>query len=381
MRNIDLAIVGAGFAGLTCAEAAAARGLDTVILERKKDPASAIHTTGILVKEIADLWDFPRDLTRKLKGVRLYGPSLDSLDLHSPGYYFLATDTPTLMQWMSDRAVNAGAEIRFKSSFKGLQQETDHIQLPDQNLSSQFLVAADGARSRVAKHMELGLNQKFLYGIEAEYINIDGVDPEHMHVFLDSEIAPGYIAWLVPGVQQGSESSAHFQLGLASNNAACLDLNKLVQQLQKIFDFKHAKLTSRRGGLIPCGGPVHPFAKNNVMLLGDAAGMVSPVTAGGIHPAMQLGRHAGIAISDFLFDQGPAPHKVIKQQRSNYRIKKLLRNLYDRYPLSNKNLDKMLESRIFRSVAQTIFFHNRGLFSARAWSEILHLRKPERSRA
>src|SRR5262245_17547265 len=105
MRSfVDVAVVGAGFAGLACARVAAARGLRTVVLDRKADPGAAPHTTGLLVKEAADEWDVPRAITRKIHGIRLYAPSLAWIDLDSPGYYFLATDTPALLRWLASEA-------------------------------------------------------------------------------------------------------------------------------------------------------------------------------------------------------------------------------------------------------------------------------------
>src|SRR5262247_2789737 len=100
VKAYDLAIVGGGFAGLVCARSAALRGLHTVVLERQPAAGHRIHTTGLLVKEVAERWEVPPRLTRRIRGVRLYGPSLRSIDLDSPGYYFLATDTPRLMAWL-----------------------------------------------------------------------------------------------------------------------------------------------------------------------------------------------------------------------------------------------------------------------------------------
>src|SRR5688572_15481692 len=95
--RVDLIVVGASFAGLACARAAAAIGLRTRVLERKLDVGSACRTTGIIVKEAAEEIDIPRRFTRRIRGVRLYGPSLRWIDLDSRGYYFLATDTPELL--------------------------------------------------------------------------------------------------------------------------------------------------------------------------------------------------------------------------------------------------------------------------------------------
>ena len=109
MKAYDLIIIGAGFAGLACAEAAARHNLKTLVLERKHDLGGHIQTTGILVRELADEWNVPQRLTRKISGVRLYSPSLDWIDLASPGYCFLVTDTPALMQWQLRQAESAGA--------------------------------------------------------------------------------------------------------------------------------------------------------------------------------------------------------------------------------------------------------------------------------
>ena len=60
----DLIIIGASFSGLTCARAAALRGLSVLILEAKKNPGARMHTTGILVKEAAEELDVPASVTR-----------------------------------------------------------------------------------------------------------------------------------------------------------------------------------------------------------------------------------------------------------------------------------------------------------------------------
>ena len=109
---MDVEIVGAGFAGLTCARTCAARGLRTVIWERKRDPGHAVHTTGLLVKEAAEEEDPPLGGTRQIHGVRLYGPSLRWIDLDAPGYYFLATDTPALLRSLASARRRRAPRLR-----------------------------------------------------------------------------------------------------------------------------------------------------------------------------------------------------------------------------------------------------------------------------
>ena len=89
----DLVVVGASFAGLACARAAAKAGLRVVLLEKKAAAGDKLHTTGIIVKDAVDseswLRSVPPSLVRRIDGVRLYAPNLHSVDLHAPGYLSL----------------------------------------------------------------------------------------------------------------------------------------------------------------------------------------------------------------------------------------------------------------------------------------------------
>lgn len=361
--HCDLIVVGGGFAGLTCAQAAAARGLRTVVLERKDDVGAACHTTGILVKEVADAWDVPRSMTRRIHGVRLYGPSLNWIDLHSPGYFFLATDTPAMMRWLAGVAEDAGAKIRCGTSYQGCERGSQGVRLAEQDLAATFLVGADGPRSRVAADLGLAKNQQFLVGAEVELTGVRGLDADRLHVFLDTRLAKGYIAWAVPGV-------GVTQVGLATRGPIAGRIDALLEQLGKVCDLSHTEVAARRGGVIPCGGPVRPWRTQSAMLLGDAAGMVSPLTAGGIHPAMQLGRVAGVAIANHLLDAAPEPWRAVAALAPNFAFKRCLRTAFDVLP-TNWLFDQALSSAMFRRMAQVIFFHHRGLFSLEAWREIL----------
>ena len=346
---IDVEIVGASFAGLACAQACAVRGLRTRVLERKKDPGDAVHTTGLLVKEVADEWDLPRSLTRKIRGVRLYSPRLRRIDLQAPGYYFLATDTPALLRWLADRAAEAGAEIRTGTEYRG-------------DREGRVLVGADGPRSRVARDHRLGTNTEFLAGVEAEFEGVRDVDPDRLHVFLDSDLAPGYIAWVVPGL-------GLTQVGLACRRPVRPRLDLLLDRVRRLFDFGRSRQVGVRGGLIPVGGRVDRFAGDDVVLAGDAAGLVSPLTAGGIHTALDSGRRAGLAIAEHLLDGGRPLPWLLADAYPTFFWKRWLRRAIDLRP-PNGWIDAAFSSPRFRAVAQAVFFHHRGLLTAAAWRDL-----------
>lgn len=358
----DLAVVGAGFAGLSCARAAAHRGLKTLVLDRKPQAGVRMHTTGIIVKELADEWDIPPRLTRKLYRVRLYSPSLRHVDLERPGYYFLATNLRALMQWWTLRARMIDVDVQFDCALNDAQYRGDAWNLGGNDCRSRFLVGADGARSTVARLCGLDANRRLLVGVEAEFENVRGVDADHLHVFLDSRLAPGYIAWVVPGVP-------YTQVGLAARQGRSLRFEDFLKRAGGLFDFSRARQVERRSGYIPVNGPLRRIGDRRSLLIGDAAGLVSPLTAGGIHTAVHYGRYAGVAICDYLMDGGRIPADALADRTPAYRYKKLLRMAYD-LDCPNGVYNALIGSRLVRAAAQSVFFHHRGLLSWATWRDI-----------
>jgi flavin-dependent dehydrogenase len=352
-QEADVVIIGASFAGLLCARVAAIRGLRTIVVEAKSDPGARIHTTGILVKEASEEIDLPPSLTRTVQAVRLYAPSLKSIDLVAPGYYFLTTDTAALMRYLARDAESAGARILSGRRINRAERRGDRIYLPQLDLWARYLVGADGARSTVARIFSLGRNTRFLVGLETEYADLPQADPRFLHCFLDTRRAPGYLAWVAP-------APGFYQVGLASNGKVKPDLRAFEARTDHLFGFAGAAVKERRSGLIPVGGKVSPFAAPNVLLIGDAAGHVSPMTGGGIRLALRYGRRAGQLIADHLQRGGPPPDIVLAREVPSFGAKLLLRRTLDLGP-PNFLYDLMLSTPLMRWFAERVYFHRRAL--------------------
>jgi flavin-dependent dehydrogenase len=343
-------VVGGSFAGLVVARVAASRGLRVLVVDRRSRAGARVHTTGILVKEAAEALDVPVALTRKVSAVRLYTPAMRIVDLRAPGYYFLATDTPALLDWLAAGACEAGAELRYGVRFDGAVRDGDRLRFAD--VRARYLVGADGARSRVARCFGLGRSRRFLVGIEAEFARGDRLDPGYLHCFIDRAIAPGYIGWAVPGL-------GITQVGLACDHPARPDLQALLAKIAPLADLRRERPIDWRAGTIPVGGPVRPFAAPGVLLVGDAAGWVSPVTGGGIANALHLGRRAALAICDHLLDSGPEPSAVLASVLPRYRIKGLARRALSAWA-PDRLVEGALDTSLAAHVARRVFFHARA---------------------
>lgn len=355
--NYDVIVVGAGFAGLACAHEIAKAGRRVCVIDRKRDLGERLHTTGILVEEaLANplFTDLPTGMHHSVSSVKLYAPGLESIELTAPGYRFHTTDTPALMRWLGEQAVTAGVDMRLGCAFREAQATAHGWHLPGVG-QCRYLVGADGARSRVAAYFELGRVRDFLHGVEYEYDGAGLRRPDALHCFISRRWAPGYIGWI-------AQTPRGVQAGLAQrlrHGAPPPDVAAFLAHVAPLVGLSIVrKPDSIRAGLIPCGGPVRPRVGRHVLLAGDAAGVVSPVTAGGIHSGLRHGAEVGRALVQAL-DSGIPPRASSIRAIPAWRRKRALRWAFDHLQW-DWPFDLLLKSPPLRRMAEQIYFHRRG---------------------
>jgi flavin-dependent dehydrogenase len=106
---------------------------------------------------------------------------------------------------------------------------------------------------------------------------------------------------------------------------------------------------------------VFDMARDRAILVGDAAGIVSPVTAGGIHSAWEHGWSVGRAIAASVRDDetdGRTPERVAIEAAPRFRTKRALRWAYDRLQF-DWPFDLLLHSPPLRWAAEQVYFHKR----------------------
>ena len=325
-----------------------------VLIDRKGNPGEKLHTTGIIVRDAVEGYagfrDLPEPLVRRIDAVRLYAPNLHSVRLVSPGYYFLATDTPGLMRHLASQAEREGVKLHMSTTFETGSRVADRFELNDY-VTARYIVGADGPRSRVAQVFGLDRNTRFLFGIEHEYRGAQLPEADALHCFIDAKIAPGYIGWTLQGVNC-------VQAGLARRHPGGTEIAAFCDKVRSVLPLPDTAPDGVRAGLIPCGGTLKRVAIPGVLLVGDAAGLVSPVTAGGIHTAVRHGEAAGIAIADYLTGRGPEPAQWLPLTFPRFLLKRGLRWSYDRFQ-SDWIFNLMLDSWPMRRAAEIIYFHRR----------------------
>ena len=301
--NYDVTIIGAGLAGLQCARLLSRQGLSVLLVDRKNTLDQKIHTTGIFVRRTLVDFDIPDDcLGPPIKHVTLYSPAHRSLELVSRHDEFRIGRMGQLYQRYLQQCLHAGVHWCPQTSYLSHSAAKDKVTLrlnsgsSTRSITTRYLIGADGARSRVARDLNLELNRELIIGVESVFQGavLDG--PPRLLCFLDPKLAPGYIAWIA---YDGEET--HLGVG---GYSSLFDPTAALQEFRSrvagIIDLRTAKPIETRAGLIPVGGVLKNIANSTGLLIGDAAGAVSPLTAGGLDPCMRLSAFAASVVSEYL---------------------------------------------------------------------------------
>ncbi|MER5646172.1 NAD(P)/FAD-dependent oxidoreductase [Streptosporangium sp. NPDC002524] len=357
MQTVDVLVVGAGLAGLRTARLLARRGLDVMVVDRRRSLSAGIRTTGIFVRRTLDDFDLPDHLLGPgVRDVLLYPPSRRSpIRLTSDRDEYRVADMAAVYEHARRAAESAGARVllgvRYVGSSTGLARFADA-----EPVTARFVVGADGARSRVARDLGLDVNRRFLVGAEIVHPIAPGTTTPAFHCVLDPRIAPGYLGWVV-------DDGRYAHVGVAGYPDA---MRAGVRHLLDAFaadapgGTPPAGPVERRGGPIPVGGVLRRLACPAGLLVGDAAGAVSPLTAGGLDPCLRMSELAAAVTAGYL---RTGDGRVLSRYdgnalRSRFRGRLLLRRAFAgiRSPVAAEAAVAALRGRAGRALAARVLF-------------------------
>lgn len=308
MKTFDVVIIGAGLAGLQCARLLSLKKAKILLVDCKTDLTRNIHTTGIFVRKTFEDFEFPAGtLGKPIRNVALYSPKLKKLPLESERDEFRIGRMDLLYKEFLQNCLEAGVEFWFGTRYVSAETTNGETIVKFEKKGKEFqaktkvLVGADGANSRVAKDLKLDENREWIVGFEEVFRGCPLIGEPILHCFLDAEIAPGYLAWITNDSEEVHVGVA----GYADKFNPRQALEEFKKRAAKFVDLKRGEIAEKRGGRIPVGGVLRKISSENGLLIGDAAGAVSPLTAGGLDPCLRLSAMAAHIIFERLQTDNP----------------------------------------------------------------------------
>lgn len=310
MERFDVVVVGGGPAGATAAHELAERGLAVLLLDR----AGRIKPCGGAVPPQL-LRDFavPESLlVARIKSARIVSPRGRAVDIPVGDGFVGMVDRDVFDEWLRARAAQAGATRR-TGIFQSLERSADgdvvlrytdgrsrHDQVA--RVRARYVVGADGALSAVARQAipEAREGERVTAYHEIIASPTTGgtdFDPTRCDVYYRGALSPDFYAWIFPHGATTSVGTGSFEQGFALKGA--------VDALRRETGLDATRTIRREGAPIP----LRPLARwddgRNVVLAGDAAGVVAPASGEGIFYAMTGGRMAAAAIAGALATSNP----------------------------------------------------------------------------
>jgi geranylgeranyl reductase family protein len=289
-NSCEVVIIGSGPAGASAAFCLANAGVKVVVLERASLPRYKTCGGGVAARALRLLPFNIRDAVER----ECFAAEMN---LHDAGLHFeTRRKHPIIAMTMRERfdylllaaAGEAGAHIQPSCAVLDVFPHSERVDLRTSTgpLSARFVIAADGATGSVARKANWPDNRRLIAALEYEVFVDDNLFEQFTRsARFDVGSVPYGYGWVFP-------KKEHLSIGVLTMRGGSTNLNEGFQSYLRFLGITSPRGMKRHGSLIPVTARSRPFASGRILLTGDAAGFVDPLTCEGITFAIQSGQIA-----------------------------------------------------------------------------------------
>lgn len=341
----DVFVVGGGPSGAIAAEDLARAGRSVAMLDR----AGRIKPCGGAIPPRA-IRDFQIDsamLVARITTARMISPTGRQVDIPIENGYVGMVDREHFDEYLRKRAVEAGAE-RLTGTFLRIERDKDgtHVVWRDKATgderrhATRLVIGADGARSGVAR-AEVPGGDRIPYVIAYHEIikapaPSANYDPVRCDVIYDGKISPDFYGWIFPHGENAS-------VGMGTEVDG-VDLKLATAALRESAGLAGCETLRKEGAPIPLKPLDRWDNGRDVVLAGDAAGVVAPSSGEGIYYAMVGGRVAATAAQAMLASGRARDLKLARKlfMKEHGTVFRVLRSMQDAYYRSDERRERFV---------------------------------------
>lgn len=332
--DFDIVVIGGGPAGTAAARFASIEGAGVLLLERKKEFGVPTRCAeGVGEKGLREFIEPDGSfISRSLKGARLISPGGTAVELTQEGAGFIL-ERKIFDRRLAELAVEVGTEINMNSQATAIHRRDDgswQVTISrngaEKEITCSIIIAADGVESRVGRWAGLKTALS-LHNVESglQYqIYDESADQDFAELYFGNRIAPAGYTWCFPK----GDGLASVGVGVAADRLQGKTAKALLDDFLKVR-FPEAKIVSVVAGGIPISATLKEIVGDGIMLVGDAARQVNPMTGAGILNGMIAGKLAGQVAAAALRDGDTSGKRLKEYQRLwHQRMGRILRGYY-----------------------------------------------------